>query len=465
MKESPNTEPCAIRVAKLHRNLKLLHWDAGAWALMNGAAEAYFVAFALAAGLSQVSAGLVATVPVLLGALLHGITPWGVRHAGSLRTWTAGAACVQAISLAGLAACAWTGGISAPMLYGLVTLYWAAGFATAPSWQTWMPTVVPKFIATHFWTARNRTVQACLGLGLLFGLVLQWGRDEHHEMAAFGVLLSVACLARVASTGLLFATGEPQPELVKRLERPSVAQLKRDLGDRSIRSLILYMLAVVFSVQVSGAFFTPYILDELGFEYWQLMCIFAITFLSKVVALPGVGRLAKRHGPGVLLWLGGIGIVPMATLWLVSDSIWWLMSLQFMVGIAWACWETATFLMVFDTIPSDRRTAVLTLYNIAHASAMVTGSLLGATILRFVGIDRAGYAAVFVSTGLMRLMTLFLLAGIEPRRFKLRHSFDLYMQTLGIRLGAGTIDIPQVTETSKAPRVPEPAHPLDVGSS
>lgn len=123
--------------------------------------------------------------------------------------------------------------------------------------------------------------------------------------------------------------------------------------------------------------------------------------------------------------MGGIGIVPMATLWLVSDSIWWLMTLQFLVGVAWACWETAIFLMVFDRIPSERRTTILTIYNIAHATAMVTGSLVGATILREV--------------------------GIEPRRFKLKHSFDLYMQTLGIRLGAGTIDIPQVTEPSRVP--------------
>lgn len=436
------------RAAALRRNLRLLHGDAAAWALMNGASEAYFVAFALEAGLSQVSAGLVATVPVLLGALLHGLTPWGARHVGSLRRWTAGAAFLQALSLAGLAAFAWHGGISAPALYALVTVYWAAGFATAPTWQTWTPTLIPRAIATHFWSARHRTVQAFLGLGLLTGLLLQWGREHEREMFAFACLLTLASIARFISSGLLRATGEPQAELARQQELPSLDTLKRDLGEPSIRALITYMLSVAFCVQVTGAFFTPYILDELHFEYWQLMCIYATTFVSKVVALPGVGRLAKRHGPGVVLWLGGIGIVPMATLWLVSDSLWWIMALQFCVGVAWACWETATLLMVFDRIAPERRTGILTIYNIANAAAIMGGSLLGATILRGVGVDRTGYAAIFVATGLMRLMTLFLLANIEPRRFKLRHSFDLYLQTLGFRFGAGTIDLPQVTESS-----------------
>lgn len=190
------------RVKQLRRDLKLLHLDAAVWALMTGVAETYFVAFALKAGLSDVSAGLVATVPVLLGAICHVVTPWGVRHLRSLRNWTAWAAALQALSLGGLAACAWSGGISGPMLYTLVTLYWAAGFATAPTWQTWMPTIVPKPIATRFWAARSRTVQAFLGLGLVFGLVLQWGRDNNQEMAAFGILMSFACLARLKRAGL-----------------------------------------------------------------------------------------------------------------------------------------------------------------------------------------------------------------------------------------------------------------------
>ena len=450
------------RVQRLRRDMRLLQADGAAAALTMGLAEAYFVAFALAAGLSQVEAGLIATVPVLVGAMIHSITPWGVRCVRSLRLWVSCFAALQALALLALSICALLGSASAPMVYLLVSLYWAAGFCTAPPWQTWVPTLIPRLISTHFWTSRSRTVQALLGLGLLGGLILEWGRQTDHVLVAFSITFFLAFLTRAASAVFLARHSEPKPELAAATEPPSLSVLRRDLwADRSVRTLLVYMLAVVLATNVSAAFITPYMLNELKFTYTQLMCAFAVTFSAKVLALPGVGRLAKRYGPGVPLWLGAIGIIPTATLYLVSDSFWWILFLQFSVGMAWACWETATFLLVFDVIPSERRTSVMTVYNIVQSTAVVSGSLIGATILGSMEVGRQGYAMVFVATGVMRLMTLFLLAGIEPRRFKLRQTFDLYLQTLGIGFGDGAIDIPQITESSKpaAPhRTPDEPH-------
>ncbi len=434
------------RRRRLHKNLGLLRSDAAAWAIMAGAGESYFVAFALASGLSQVEAALVATVPVVLGAALHAITPWGARWVGSLKWWVVGAAALQSASLAALATLDWLGGLNATAIYSLITLYWAAGFATAPPWQAWAPTLVPRRIATHFWARRNHIVLGGLCLGLLGGLLLAWGQERGLLMTAFAALLAIAAVARAASTVLLANHGEPQRDLARSVELPSLPMLKRDFSDRTTRALLLYMLAVVFSVNVSGAFFTPYMLDVLHFSYAEFLAAMIVTFAARVLALPGVGRLAARFGPGVPLWMGGIGIVPMATLWTVSDSVWWILTLQFVVGVTWACWETATFLLIFDVIPAHRRTGLLTVYNLAHASAMVVCSLVGAGMLRAVGVGRDGYTAVFIATGLMRLMTLFLLAGIEPRRFRLKQSLDLYLETLGIRFGGGTIELPHVAE-------------------
>ena len=435
--------------------MRLLQTDGAAAALTIGLAEAYFVAFALAAGLSQVEAGLIATVPVLAGALIHGMTPWGVRLVKSLRAWVSFFAGLQAAALLALSICAWRGVASMPLVYLLVSLYWAAGFCTAPPWQTWVPTLIPRLISTHFWTSRNRTVQAFLAVGLLSGIVLEWGRQTGLVLLAFSMVFLAAALARATSAWVLSRHSEPKPELAVTTEPPSLRVLRRDLlSDRSVRALLIYMLAVVLASNVSAAFITPWFLNELSFSYTQLMCAFAVTFAAKVITLPGVGRLAKRYGPGVPLWLGAIGIIPTTTLFLVSDSFWWVLVLQFWVGMAWACWETATFLLVFDVIPSERRTSVMTIYNIVQSSAVVGGSLIGATILGCMDVGRQGFAMVFVATGVMRLMTVFLLAGVEPRRFKLHQTFDLYLHTLGIGVGSGAIDLPQVAEHSSRSMAP-----------
>jgi MFS family permease len=161
------------------------------------------------------------------------------------------------------------------------------------------------------------------------------------------------------------------------------------------------------------------------------MCVQLGTFGSKVLFMPLVGRMVRRMGPGRVLWLGAITTAPAAVFWVFADPWWLLVLLQVYVGFGWACWENGSFLLTFDTIPEDRRTPIMTVYQLALASVMVAGSLVGGGILEIVGTERisiaggapvvAGYFAVFVLTSGMRLVSLFMLASIEPSGLKIRH--------------------------------------------
>jgi MFS family permease len=115
-----------------------------------------------------------------------------------------------------------------------------------------------------------------------------------------------------------------------------------------------------------------------------------------------------------VLWIGAIVTTPLAALWMVSDWFIWLLALQVFAGFGWACWETGTFLLVFDVIPAERRTPVMTLYQLALAVMIVLGSLLGAGILEGIGVNRTGYLAVFILSSVLRLLSMFVLASIKP---------------------------------------------------
>jgi hypothetical protein len=145
-------------VQRRRRDFTLLKADGVCWSVMTGAGEWQFVLFALALGLSEVTSGLVATVPVLAGAILQCFTPWGVRHVGSIRHWVAGCAAVQAVALVGLGLGAFLGFMPAWLLYGLIAIYWASGYMTAPPWQTWVTSLVPDRIRARFWVQRSRWV-------------------------------------------------------------------------------------------------------------------------------------------------------------------------------------------------------------------------------------------------------------------------------------------------------------------
>lgn len=380
---------------------------------MTGSGDWQFVLFALAVGLSEVRSGLVATVPILAGAVLQLLTPWGVRIVGSIRRWVYLCAAAQALTLVGLAVAAITGGISGWLLYVVVAMYWATGYMTGPPWITWVSSLVPDQIRARFWVQRSRWVQGGLVVGLLAGLVLQAGESMGRPLVAFAVVFAIAALARFVSSVLLSKQSDPEPELIDKIEMPSRKNLAKHFSDRNTRGLLLYMLAFFLSVFVVAPFFGPYLREQLQFEYWQIMAITGTTFLAKVLLLPLVGRIAQKSGPTRVLWIGAIITAPGAALWGISDSFWWLLGLQFYVGFGWACWETGSFLLVFDVIPAERRTPVMTVYQLAQAIIMVGGSLLGASLLEWIGVDRTGYLALFIASSLMRFVAMFLLASLD----------------------------------------------------
>ena len=60
----------------------------------------------------------------------------------------------------------------------------------------------------------------------------------------------------------------------------------------------------------------------------------------------------------------------------------------------------------------------MTVYQLGQAIMMVGGSLLGAALLEGVGVDRAGYLALFIASSLMRFVAMFLLASLGAPKGK-----------------------------------------------
>ena len=412
----------------LRGDLRYLTGDGVCWAVMTGAGEWQFVLFALALGLGEIESGLVATVPMLMGAIVQLITPWGARRMGSLRRWTSLCAALQSLSLIPLVVAALVGAMPAWLLFLVLGFYWASGYMTGPTWQAWFTTLVPQGIRPTFWARRSRWIQGAMGLGLGVGVILQLGETLGKPLAAFALVFGIAALARAVSSWCLASQSEPCPELARTIELPTPKAMRRLLADRKVRGLLAYMLAFCFSVFVTAAFFNPYMREHLGLEYWQIMCVQVGTFASKVLFMPLVGRMIKRLGPGRVLWIGALMTTPAAMFWLFADPWWNLVLLSIYVGFGWACWENGSFLLTFDTIAEEKRTPIMTVYQLLQAVVMTAGSLLGAFVLGFFESaqgggepSRIGYAAIFILTSGMRLVTLFMLASIEPSGMRIRN--------------------------------------------
>ena len=413
--------------AGLRRDLWVTTADAAAFSLMVGCGETYIPAFALALGMGPVAAGLTASVPVLVGAVFQLITPLAVARLGTNRGWCIACTTVQAISFVPFAWWAVRGHATLAELLVAASIYWAAGMAGAPAWNSWMGTLIPVGMRTAYFANRNRLGQFGVFVGfVLGGLILQWGEAGGYTLLAFAGLFVAAALCRLVSTMMLVHCRElPAPDTLRAATPPArpaasagewcrglVGTLGRRAAAPSGR-LVLYLWCLVFTAQFSAPYFTPYMLRERGFSYHAFMLVIATNFLSKALFLPSLGRLGSRIGSLGLLWVGGLSVIPLSLLWLPSADVSYLVAVQALAGGCWACWELAVALLFFDAVPHAERTGVITVYNVGLAVATVAGAAAGGLLLQAMGEDSQAYVTVFAVSSLLRLATVPLLRRVR----------------------------------------------------
>jgi MFS family permease len=426
----------------LKQDLRANLADGAGFSVMMGAGEAYLPAFALALGLGEVLSGLVASVPMMAGAVLQLASPAAVRRLGSHKRWVVICATCQALSFLPLIAAAIVGRLPALGVFAVASVYWACGLATGPAWNTWMEGLVPRSIRPRFFAFRTRITQAGMVTGLLAGgVALQVGKGSDAPLLAFAALFTAAFLGRSLSAFFLSRQSEPTPS-PERLQGVGLSQVLTRFRQGKGNGILFYLLSVQAAVWLSGPYFTPYMLKKLHLSYGEFALLTAAAVSAKVLSLPFFGRYAQRAGTRRLLWIGGLGIVPLSGLWLVSNDFWYLMVLQITGGVAWAAYELAMFLLFFETIDAKERTGVLTIYNVGNALATVGGSLVGWTMLKLLGETQSAYLALFVASSFCRIGALVLLARVTGVIDAFRRTIPVVMRTVAISPGMGSIDRP-----------------------
>ena len=83
---------------RLRKDLIVGHAEGAAFGGMVGLGETFLPAFVLAVGLGEITAGLVASVPLLAGGLMQMISPMAIRRLASYKRWVLICAFVQAVS-------------------------------------------------------------------------------------------------------------------------------------------------------------------------------------------------------------------------------------------------------------------------------------------------------------------------------------------------------------------------------
>jgi MFS family permease len=393
--------------------------DGVAASVMVGIGETYLPAFVLALSGSQVACGLVSTVPMVIGAALQLCAPWAVRRLGSYRHWVVLAAVAQVLGFVPLLLAAVVGSMSIPMVFLVVAVYWATGMAGGTAWNAWAGTLVPERIRAPYFARRTRFSQLGIMAGLAAGgIILELGKGWGWLPGAFAALFFTAMASRTCSAYFLSRQHEPTPP--DRPQLPGLGELLTAVRHHSVSRAILYMLAAQVACQIAGPYFNPYMLGQLKLSYVHYLMLICTPYVARAVCLRAWGRVVDRVGAHRVLWLSGVLVAPLPLLWNFSDSFGYLVAIQTYAGLTWAGYELAQLLLFFDTIPTERRVGVLTLFNLFNAVAIFSGSIVGGLMLAELGAGRYAYQMLFLASTLVRVAAMLVLVRLPARAAKPR---------------------------------------------
>jgi MFS family permease len=438
----------------LRSDLRHCTGDGVTHAFMVGLGETNFPLFALALGKTQATAGLVATIPQLIGALLQLCAPWGVEKIGSPRKWIMLCATIQCVSFAPMVVAALMGVMPTWLLFAVASVYWAVNLGAAPAWNTWIGALIPKRIRSHYFGWRSRVYQLAILVALLLGgLVLALGDRERAQrlfgaditpemgvMASFAFVFVLAGLSRLWSVRFLRRKSEPPNMDVRSHRRIHWWEfIKRMRGSTDGRVLGAMVLMTV-SVQVAQPFFVPYMNKQLGFSDSAVLAMIAAGFAAKSVSAPFWSAYARRHGARRLFGLGAMAIVPISLMWMVSGDFWYLLALQGLTGAAFGAFELGFFFLSLEAIREDERTSMLALFLVFNSFAAAAGSLVGKAMLEFVPAAMTAYLALFGLSAFLRMLAV---VPIRRIRTDVLHPRPIATIPLALRPSAGSIDAPE----------------------
>ena len=424
--------------------------DGALWALMVGFGEAYFLADAVRLGASPWEQGLVVSLPLFTGGLGAVLAVRLLASATSRKRIVLASTLTQALLLGSLATLHALGLVTPPLLILLACLNQVAGQTAGLAWSSWMGDLVPAAVRGRYFGRRSRVVYGATLVGLVSsGLLLQVlepGAAGDVVAGAggrgFALILSVATLARLASSLMLALTPEarfaglaPARQVRRILASPRGRTTWRLLGAAAGLQLVTY---------VAAPYFGPYMLGELRLSYVAFTTANVVLILLKILTLPAWGHAVDRYGARSVLLLAVLLVALVPLPWLFARNFLVILVAQALSGFAWSGHEISYFSLLLEVTRKRSRPYVFAAQSVLNGGAQITGTLVGAGLLTLVGRD---FRTLFLVSAALRLVLGLALPRLVPavatggglaRR-------ELFLRVIGVRPHGGMVHRPVLT--------------------
>ena len=386
---------------------KSLHYsiiDGVFFTIMLGSGERFFVPFALMLGANYFQVGLLVSLPLLFGSLSQLFSTHLIEKVHSRKKVVVVGVFFQALMFAPMILL-YFAPIHPVFLFLLFTIgYWICGHIVAPAWNSWMGDLVDMQSRGSYFGKRSKIMEfSTLITFMIAGYAMHLMKGHNLEYVGFLTLFAVALIARLISFHFLNKKYEPYFEINSE-SKFTLLQFIKKLKSTNFGHFVLFAALMNFSFYVSAPYFTPYMLKELHFSYFQYMVIVAASMTSRLIFMPIWGHHIDKHGTKKILTLSASLLPSTVLMWMFSGNFYWIVALHIMAGFVWSGFELSSFNFILDSTSSEKRARCVAYYNALNGVFILLGSLLGSQLVKINLFSATSVYTAFLGSFVLRVL-------------------------------------------------------------
>lgn len=297
------------------------------------------------------------------------------------------------------------------LLLFFFALYTIIAQMPVPAWFSWMGDIVDENYRGKWFGKRNLIVGIIsLIFSILAALFLDFMKKQSKIMFGFMILFFLAMIARYISRHYFKKAYEPKLKL-KEGYYFSFFQFIKKANSNNFGKFTIYRALFAFATMIASPFFAIYMLRNLGFSYITFMLVIMSQVFFTALMMKIWGKFADKYGNYEVIKLTIILASFYPILWLFSNKIIFLILGPSLIGgIAWSGLNLATSNFIFDAVTPQKRSLVLSYFNVTVGIGVFLGAGLGGLLAKTITIRFMDTILfIFLISAFARLITGMLL--------------------------------------------------------
>ena len=395
------------------RSLTISIVEGCAWSVMWGFGESFVGPFAVFQNATDFQMSLLLTLPLILGAVAQMIGTVLVEKHGRRRPLMALTAVIQSLGHIPL--------FCLPLLFpgqgpalvvAIGTMLIFTCHLGVPSFTSIMGDLIPEEQRGRYLGKRTALAMLAMVVSMLVSGRIVTHFEHHHQiLTGFGIIFTIALLARAYSALLLTRYYEPPFHPSPTKDTVSFLEFVRSAYRTNFGKFTLAMAVMNGASNISAPFFTQYMLRDMHWTKDQFAINTAVLLLSQFVFLRWWGNICDRHGNRAVVLATSALLPVLPIFWTVTTNYKLLLLAQVVSGMTWSGFNLASNNFIYDSVPADQRHRIFPYYNLVSGICIVIGgSVVGAWLANHLpsSYHIGGIHIVFLSS----LPSVFIISGV-----------------------------------------------------